>query len=99
MRRPDAHQMIRERAALSEQIVVVPHALARMRERDIDFLDVWRCLQRGKTRRGPYIPPDSVTDNVRYDVDAMVDGACLRVVVELPKERVDVVVFTVFVIE
>ena len=70
-----------------------------MRERDIDFLDVQRCLRRGKATQGPYIPQDSTTGEVRYAVEAIVDGDCLRVVVELPEEPADVVVITVFVVE
>jgi hypothetical protein len=70
-----------------------------MRERALDFLDVQRCLRRGKATRGPYIPPDSATGEMRYAVEAIVDGECLRVVVELPEESADVVVVTVFVVE
>jgi len=99
VRRADAQKAIRERAAPSERIVLVPHAIARMRDRDIDFLDVQRCLRRGKATRGPYIPPDSATGEVRYAVEAVVGGDCLRAIVELPDEPADVVVITVFVVE
>jgi hypothetical protein len=34
----------------------VPHALTRMRERQIDFLDMQRCLRGGKITKGPYVP-------------------------------------------
>ena len=99
MQRSEAGQIIRERAARSEQIVLVPHAMVRMRERSIDFLDVQRCLRHGKAIRGPYVPSDSITDEPRYDVEAIVDGDWLRVVVELPDERSDIVVVTVIVLQ
>lgn len=99
MKRPDAQRVIRERAVLSEQIVLVPHATARMRERGIDFLDVQRCLRRGKVMRGPYVPSDSVTNEWRYDVEDLIDGDWLRVVVEMPKQTADVVVVTVVVLQ
>jgi hypothetical protein len=83
----------------SEQIVVVPHAIARMHERGLDFLDVQRCLRRGRVTRGPYNPPDSATGELRYDIEAFVDEDCLRVVVELPERSMDVTVVTVFVVE
>ena len=36
---------------------------------------------------------------VRYAVEAVVGGDCLRAIVELPDEPADVVVITVFVVE
>jgi len=38
-------------------------------------------------------------DEWRYDVEAMVDGEWLRVVVELPDDPPDVIVVTVIVVE
>ena len=99
MKRSKAQRVIRKRAAWSEQIVSVPHALTRMRERQIDFLDMQRCLRRGNLIKGPYVPPDSLTDDWRYDVEAIVDGEWLRVVVELPDNSPDVIVVTVMVVE
>lgn len=99
MKRSDAQQLIRERAARSEQTVLAPNTLLQMRELGLDFLDVHRCLQRGKTARGPYAPPNSETDECRYDVEAIVNGEWLRVVVELPDDSPDVVIITVSVIQ
>ena len=99
MKRSDAHQVIRERAARSELTVLVPNAIVQMREHGIDFMDVHRCLRRGKTVRGPYAPPDSETDDSRYDVEAIVNGDWLRVVVELPDESPDVIVVTVLLVQ
>ena len=99
MKRSKAQRIIRERAARSERIVTVPHALARMRERHIDFLDMQRCLRGGKVTKGPYVPPDSLTDEWRYDVESIVDEEWLRVVVELPDDPPDVIVVTVIAVE
>jgi len=99
VKRSEAQTVIRERAARSERIVVVPHALTRMRERRIDFLDMQRCLRGGKVTQGPYVPSDSLTDEWRYDVEAIVDGEWLRVVVELPDDPPNVIVVTVIVVE
>lgn len=99
MKRADVQRVIRERAARSEQIVLVPHATMRMRERGIDFLDVQRCLRRGEVMRGPYVPSDSVTDESRYDVEEIIEGDWIRVVVELPEHTADLVVVTVVVLQ
>ena len=99
MKRAKAQKVIRERAARSEQIVAVPHALTRMRARHIDFLDMQRCLRGGKVTKGPYVPPDSLTDEWRYDVESIIDGEWLRVVVELPDDPPDVIVVTVIAVE
>lgn len=97
IRPSEAQRGIRERAARSDQIVVVSHALTRMRERQVDFLDLQRCLRRGRVTKGPYVPSDSLTDDWRYDVEAIVDGEWLRVVVELPDDPPHVIVVTVIV--
>lgn len=68
-----------------------------MRERHIDFLDRQRCLRRGQVTRGPYVPPDSLNNESRYDVEAIVDAEWLRVVVELPDDLPDVIVVTAIV--
>lgn len=94
----EAQRVIRQRAARSEQIVVVPHALVRMRQRHVDFLDMQRCLRKGKVTKGPYIPSESLSDEWRYDVEAIVDGDWLRVVVELPDDPPDLIVVTVIVV-
>jgi hypothetical protein len=47
--------------------------------------------------RGPYVPPDSLSNEWRYDVEAIVDGEWLRVFVELPDDPPDVIVVTVIV--
>jgi len=99
MRRSEAHQVIRERAARSELTVLAPHAILQMRELGIDFMDVHRCLCRGKAARGPYVPLDSETGDSRYDVEAIVNGEWLRVVVALPDASPDMVVITVSVIQ
>jgi hypothetical protein len=99
MKRSDAQQVIRERAARSELTVLAPNAIVQMREFGIDFMDVHRCLRRGKTARGPYVPPDSETDDNRYDMEAIVNGEWLRVVVVLPLDSPDVIVITVAVIQ
>jgi Domain of unknown function (DUF4258) len=99
VKRSKAQKVIRERVARSEQIVAVPHALTRMRERHIDFLDMQRRLRCGKVTKGPYVPSDSLTDELRYDVEAIVDGEWLRVVVELPDDPPGVIVVTVIVVE
>ncbi|MBS0419207.1 MAG: DUF4258 domain-containing protein [Proteobacteria bacterium] len=98
MKRSDAQQVIRERAARSELTVLAPNALLQMREFGIDFLDVHRCLSRGKAARGPYAPSDSESNECRYDVEAIVNGEWLRLVVELPDKSPDMVVVTVSVI-
>ena len=77
----------------------VGHALDRMRERRIDFLDMKRCLRGGQVTKGPYVPSDSLTGEWRYDVEGIVDGEWLRVVVELPNDPPDVIVVTVIAIE
>lgn len=99
MRRSEAHQVIRERAAQSALTVLAPNAILQMREFGIDFMDVHRCLRRGKTARGPYVPWDAETDHSRYDVEAIVNGEWLRVVVELPEASPEVFVVTVAVIQ
>ena len=66
-----------------------------MREARIDFLDVQRCLRRGRVTKGPYIPSDSLTDELRYNVEALIDGEWLCVVVELPADAPNVIVVTV----
>lgn len=71
----------------------------RMRERGIDFLDVQRCLRRGKVTRGPHVTSDSVSDEWRYDVEDIIAGDWLRVVVELPERTEDVVVVTVVALQ
>jgi hypothetical protein len=53
-----------------------------------------RCLRGGKVTKGPYVPPDSLTDEWRHDVESIVDGEWLRVVVELPDDPPDVIVLT-----
>jgi hypothetical protein len=99
VRRSEAQRVIRELVARSERIVAVPHSLTGMRERQIDFLDMQRCLRGGKVTKGPYVPSDSLTDEWRYDVEAIVDGERLRVVVELPDDPPNVIVVTVIVVE
>jgi hypothetical protein len=99
MKGPEAQRVIRERAARAEQILSVPHALTRMRERQIDFLDMQRCLRAGKVTKGPYVPSDSFTDEWRYDVESIVNGEWLRVVVELPDDSPNVLVVTVILVE
>ncbi len=79
--------------------MAVPHALIRMREREVDFLDMQRCLRGGKVTKGPYVPSDSLTDESRYDVESIVDGEWLRVVVELPDNPPNVLVVTVILVE
>jgi hypothetical protein len=99
MKRSDAQQVIRERAARSELTVLTPNAIFQMRELGIDFLDVHRCLSRGKTARGPYAAPNSETDECRYDVEAIVNGEWLRLVVELPATSPDIIIITASVIQ
>ena len=70
-----------------------------MHEREIDFLDMQRCLRGGLVTKGPYVPPDSLSDEWRYDVEAIVAGQRLRVVVELPGDSYDVLVVTVIAVE
>lgn len=95
MKPAEALAIIRGRAADSAHVVILPHARARMQERHIDFLDVQRCLQGGAITEGPYVPTDSRSGAERCNVEGIVDGARLRVVVELPDEPPDVLVVTV----
>ena len=69
-----------------------------IRER-ADRSEQQRCLRVGKVTKGPYVPPDSLTDEWRYDVESIVDGEWLRVVVELPDVPPDVIVVTVIAVE
>lgn len=60
----------------------------------------WTCSAAygvGKSPRGPYVPPDSLNNESRYDVEAIVDAEWLRVVVELPDDLPDVIVVTAIV--
>jgi hypothetical protein len=66
-----------------------------MLERHIDFLDVQRCLQGGSITEGPYVPTDSRTGAWRCNVEGLMDGQRLRVVVELPDDPPDLIVVTV----
>lgn len=95
MKPADALKIIRDRARDSTRIVVLPHALARMRERRIDFLDVQRCLCGGRVTEGPYVPTDSRTGANRCSVEGIVDSERLRVAVELPETPPDLLVVTV----
>jgi hypothetical protein len=95
MKPADALKIIRNRAQDSGRIVVLPHAQARMRERRIDFLDVQRCLRRGAITEGPYVPTGSRTGANRCNVEGIVDGDRLRVVVELPEKPPELLVVTV----
>lgn len=95
MKPADALKVIRDRARSSERIVVLPHAQARMRERRIDFLDVQRCLKGGAITEGPYVPIDSRTGAHRCNVEGLVAGDRLRVVVELPDKPPDLLIVTV----
>jgi hypothetical protein len=53
----------------------------------------------GKVTRGPYVVPDSLTDEWRYEVESIVDAEWLRVVVELPDDPPSVIVVTVIEVE
>lgn len=66
-----------------------------MIERGVDDLDVQRCLRGGAITEGPYVPTDSKTGAWRCNVEGVIDGDRLRVVVELPKELPDLLVVTV----
>jgi hypothetical protein len=95
VRPADALKIIRDRAKDSGRIVVLPHARARMRERRIDFLDVQSCLKGGAITEGPHVPTDSRSGANRCNVEGMVDGERLRVVVELPDKPPELLVVTV----
>lgn len=95
MKPADALKIIRDRAQDSARIVVLPHALARMRERRIDFLDVQRCLRGGRITEGPYVPTDSRAGANRCNVEGIVDSVRLRIAVELPEKPPDLLVVTV----
>jgi len=91
----DALKIIRERAQDSAHILILRHARQRMVERGVDDLDVQRCLRGGAITEGPYVPTDSKTGAWRCNVEGVVSGDRLRVVVELPKEPPDLLVVTV----
>ena len=95
MKPADARKIIRDRAQDSARIVVLPHARARMQQRRIDFLDIQRCLRGGAITEGPYVPTDSRTGAFRCNVEGIVDGERLRVVVELPDKPPNLLVVTV----
>lgn len=48
-------RMIRELAADSDRIVIVPHARRRQRQRHVTRRQVELCLQRGTIQEGPFI--------------------------------------------
>jgi hypothetical protein len=54
---------------------------------------------RGSPLEALYVPPDSLTDEWRYDVESIVAGKRLRVVVELPDDPPNVLVVTVIAVE
>jgi hypothetical protein len=95
MKPADALKIIRERAQDSGHIFILRHARQRMIERGVDDLDVQRCLRGGVITEGPYVPVDSRTGAWRCNVEGIINGDRLRVVVELPKEPPDLLVVTV----
>ncbi len=82
MKPAEAQRAIRQRAAHSLNVVLLPHALQRMRTRRIDALQVVRSLQRGTITEGPYRHIKS--GQWRCNVEATINGDLLRVVVEIP---------------
>src|SRR4051812_10145525 len=95
MKPADALKIIRERAQDSTHIFILRHARQRMTERGVDDLDVQRCLRGGVITEGPYVPTDSRTGAWRCNVEGVINGDRLRVVVELPKEPPNLLVVTV----
>ena len=95
MKPANALKIIRERAQASGRILILRHARQRMIERGVDDLDVQRCLRGGVITEGPYVPTDSNTGAWRCNVEGVISGDRLRVVVELPKEPPDLLVVTV----
>jgi hypothetical protein len=61
----------------------------------LPFFAAQRCLRGGVIREGPYVPTDSRTGAFRSNVEGIVDGGRLRVVVELPDKPPDLLVVTV----
>jgi len=94
----EARKVIRERAQSSLNIAPTRHALAQMRARKIDRLQVERCLQRGSITEGPYVPTNSRTGNWRCAVEARVSGDWVRVVVEIAEAAL-LEVITVIAVE
>lgn len=90
-----ARKLIRERASSSARIVIVDHAKQQMRRRRVDLFQVQRCLLKGEITEGPYVPIASRTGDWRCNVDAVVAGELLRVVVELPDLPPELLVITV----
>lgn len=66
-----------------------------MKRRHVDFLQVQRCLLKGEISEGPYIPTSSRSGDWRCNVEAVVGGDLLRVVVELPERASRILVITV----
>jgi len=89
----DALRIIRERAADSGCVVILPHARDRMVERKIDRLEILRVLRAGAITDGPWV--DARSDNERCRLEGQVDGEWIGVVVEIPENRPDLLVVTV----
>lgn len=48
-------KMIREIAAISDRIVILPHAKTRQRQRKVTRRQIELCLQRGTIQEGPFL--------------------------------------------
>ncbi|NGP53233.1 DUF4258 domain-containing protein [Thioalkalivibrio sp. XN8] len=90
-----ARKHIRERASRPAGVLFVDHARKQMRRRDVDALQVQRCLLRGEITEGPYVPIASRTGTWRCNIEANVSGDQLRVVVEIPEDATSILVITV----
>jgi len=53
--KPAALRLVRDLAADSNNIVVIPHAKARQRQRSISFAAIQQCLLKGSISEGPFL--------------------------------------------
>ena len=89
---PAALRIIREIAADSERVVLVPHARKRMRQRRITFEQVLACVRRGNLTEGPAPMPDG---DWRCTLQRLIAGDDVTAVVEF-STRERLLVVTVF---
>jgi hypothetical protein len=77
----DALRIVRELAARSENVAVIPHGRKRKHERCISHADILRVLRRGVCVEGPYIAAKSGL--WRLNVEGRSAGELLTCVVEI----------------
>lgn len=84
---------IREESANTINVIFLPHALKRMRERKINMVCALETLRKGRINLPPEI--DSNTGDIKCRMEYFVAGADVKIVVAIGDDNPNLIIVTV----